>query len=341
MSHDEIAVAPPASLVVSEGADQDGLTPAAAVRVADGWAANTRRAFAHDWRNFADWCAVAGRRSLPATGATLANYVVHLIETAMPAPATLERAIGTVQAHHRAVDLSVNATPARLALRSYRREWAAEGGRVRQAAALTVEQLRTMLEVTGDGLAGLRDRTLLLIGFTMMARRSELACIDIGDVRIVDDGLEVFLPTSKTDKDSVGTTVRVPYGTLAQTCAVRTTHAWLTALAEHGLTDGPLLRGVDRHGRLAGTPGATGRGTGRMSGAGINLVVKRLAEAAGLEGVSAHSLRAGSATAAAMAGVPRAQIAFQGRWEPKSTAVDAYIRPADAWRDNPMRKVGL
>lgn len=341
MSSDEIVVAPAGPLLGSESVDQDGLTPAAAARVADGWAPNTRRAFTHDWRNFADWCAAAGRRPLPATGATLTNYVVHLIETTAPAPATLERAIGTVQAHHRAVDLAVNATPARLALRSYRREWASRGGRVRQAAALTVDQLRGMLEATGEDLAGLRDRTLLLLGFTMMARRSELARIDLDDVRIVEDGLEVFLPTSKTDKDSVGATVRVPYGTLARTCAVRTTRAWLEALAERGLTRGPLLRGVDRHGRLAGTPGATGRGTGRMSGAGINLVVKRLSEAVGLEGVSAHSLRAGSATAAAMAGVPRAQIAFQGRWEPKSTAVDAYIRPADAWRDNPMRRVGL
>src|SRR5699024_1078155 len=272
---------------------------------------------------------------------TLANYVVHLIEVEAPAPATVERVIGTVQAHHRAVDLAVNATPARLALRSYRRDWAAGGGRVKQAAALTVDQLRAMLTATGDGLVGLRDRALLLLGFAMMARRSELAALNVDDVRVVDDGLEVFVATSKTDKDSVGAVARIPYGTLAQTCPVRTVCAYLNALTEAGVTEGPLLRSVDRHGRLAGTAEAAGRGTGRISGAGINLVVKRLAEEVGLDGVTAHSLRAGSATAAAMAGVPRAQIAHQGRWEPQSTAVDSYIRPADAWRDNPMRRVGL
>ncbi len=105
------------------------------------------------------------------------------------------------------------------------------------------------------------------------------------------EGLEVLIATPKTDQDSAGATVR-------------TTCAWIQALAEHGLTAGPLLCGVDRRGRLAGIPGATLRGTGRMSGAGINLIVQRLAAAAELKGVTAHSLRAGSATTSAMAGSP-------------------------------------
>jgi hypothetical protein len=116
---------------------------------------------------------------------------------------------------------------------------------------------------------------------------------------------------------------------------------YLAALAEAGVTAGPLLRSVDRHGRLTGTPDATGRSTGRMSGAGINLVVQRLAEDVGLEDVTAHSLRAGPASAAAAPGVPRAWIARQARWSKKSTAVDSYIRPTGLWRDNPMRNVGL
>ena len=159
--------------------------------------------------------------------------------------------------------------------------------------------------------------------------------------RLRHDGLEVFVATSKTDKDAAGATVAVPYGTLLLTCPVRTTTAYLQALTDTGITHGPLLRSVDRHGRPAGTTDAAGRGTGRMSGAGINLVVKRLAHNADLQNITAHSLRAGPATAAAAAGAPRAWIARQGRWSEKSTAVDTYIRPADAWRDNPIRKVGL
>jgi integrase len=318
----------------------DALTPAAAERVADGWALHTRRAFAEDWGRFAAWCEAHGRRALPATGATLASYVTHLLE-AGPAPATVSRAIGTIQAHHKAVDLAAPTTAARLALRSYRREWAAGGGRVRRAAAVSAEDLAAMAAAAPEGLPGLRDRVVVTLGFAMMARRSELSGLDIGDLRETSEGLEVFVATSKTDKDSTGATVMVPYGTHSMTCPVRTVRAYLAALAEAGVTSGPLLRGVDRRGRIAGTPGTTIPGSGRLSGHAVNAIVQRLAAGAGLEGVSAHSLRAGAATAAARGGAQRADIARQGRWQPTSTAVDSYIRPADAWKDNPIRKTGI
>ncbi|MEY9212011.1 tyrosine-type recombinase/integrase [Thermobifida halotolerans] len=319
------------------------LSEAAAARIADSWAANTRTAYSRDWTAFRTWCDAHDRSALPASAATLATYVDALTRTVPPpAPATVDRALGTIQSHHTAVGLPLDTKPARMVLRSYRRERAQAGHTPRRAPALTVDQLRAMVDATGDDLVGLRDRTLCLLGFAMMARRSELAALDIDDVREVAEGLEVRVRTSKTDRDSVGAGVAVPYGSLARTCPVRTTLAWIAALAETGITTGPLLRAVDRHGRPAGTPGATVRGSGRMSGAGINHVVKTLAQRAGIDApVTAHSLRAGAATAAAAARVPRAHIARQGRWSLRSPVVDTYIRPADAWNDNPIRHVGL
>src|SRR5699024_12351846 len=76
-----------------------------------------------------------------------------------------------------------------------------------QAPALTVEQLRSMLESTEqEGIRGLRDRALLLLGYAMMARRGELAALDITDVRLVEEGLEVCVATSKTEQDAHGVT---------------------------------------------------------------------------------------------------------------------------------------
>ncbi|MEU0240812.1 tyrosine-type recombinase/integrase [Nocardiopsis sp. NPDC006198] len=316
------------------------LTASAAARVADGWAASTRTGYARDWHTFTTWCSHTSRTPLPATAETLASYTDHLTTT-QAAPTTVDRALGAIASRHAAAGHAVSTKAARLVLRSYRREWAAAGGRRKQAPALSVEELRQMLDAAQEGLTGLRDRTLLLLGYAMMARRSELAALNTTDLRQVPEGLEVFVATSKTDKDSAGTTVAIPYGTHLLTCPVRTTTAYLAALADAGVTEGPLLRSIDRHGRAAGTADSAGRGTGRMSGAGINLVVKRLADKAGIENVTAHSLRSGPATAAAAAGAPRAWIARQGRWSEASTAVDTYIRPADAWRDNPIRKVGL
>lgn len=331
--------APPGPGALFRPADAE-LTASAAARVADGWASSTQKGYARDWTTFTAWCASAERTALPATAETLASYVDHLATTGL-APATIDRALGAIASRHHAQGQALTTKAARMALRSYTRAWATAGGRRRRAPALTVDQLRAMLATAGEDLRGLRDRTLLLLGYAMMARRSELAALDSTDLRTVPEGLEVFVAASKTDQDATGVTVAVPYGTHLLTCPVRTTIAYHRALTEAGAGQGPFLRSIDRHGRPLGSPGAAGRGKGRMSGAGINLIVKQLAEKAGLEGVTAHSLRAGPATAAAAAKVPRAWIARQGRWTERSTAVDAYIRPADAWTDNPLRHVGL
>lgn len=76
-----------------------------------------------------------------------------------------------------------------------------------------------------------------------------------------------------------------------------------------------------------------------MSGAGINLIVKTLAEAVDLDGGTAHSLHVGPVTAAAR--VPHGWIACQSRWAERSTAIDSCIRHTATWSDNLIRHLGL
>jgi integrase len=182
---------------------------------------------------------------------------------------------------------------------------------------------------------GLRDRAMLVLGFAMMARRSELAALHISDVTFTDDGLTVLIRKSKTDKDASGAEVTIPRGSHPDTDPVRVVQAWLAALAEHGVTDGPLLRRINRWGQLQ---------DGGMSGAAVNERVRHLAEQAGVPDAgkfTAHGLRAGGPTEAAKAGTPVAFIAEHGRWSPMSPQVHEYVRAVDRWRDNPMRGIGL
>ncbi len=206
-------------------------------------------------------------------------------------------------------------------LRTYRRAWSDAGGRVRQAPPAAVEQLRAMVEATDpESTIGLRDRALLILWFSLMARRSELADLHLDDVREVPEGLVVRIRKSKTDQDAVGVDVAIPYGSHVQTCPVRTVRAWRDRLAEHGITSGPLLRSVDKWGFVGES----------LSGDGIRRAVRATATRAGLPGAedySAHSLRAGGATSAAWAGVPTAVIARHGRWSETSPVVHN-IRPA-------------
>ncbi|GAA5034915.1 hypothetical protein [Actinopolymorpha pittospori] len=56
----------------------------------------------------------------------------------------------------------------------------------------------------------------------------------------------MLIRTSKTDQDAEDARVKVPPGVHPATDLVRVVRAWLAALAAHSVTDGLLLRQVNR-----------------------------------------------------------------------------------------------
>jgi integrase len=298
---------------------------------------NTRRAYERQARDFVTWCAQHGRTPLPATAQTLAEYVSHLADLDK-APSTIEQAIAAIRTAHRHAGHKgePDTTAALAVLKVHRRDRATTGKRKRKAPPVTLDPLRKMIDAADpETLAGRRDRVLLVLGFAMMARRSELAALRIEDIRFTDDGLTVLIRTSKTDQAAEGAEVHIPRGVHPDTDPVRVVRAWLSGLARHDVKAGPLLRRINRWDQLQ---------PGGMSGAAINGRVRHLAAAAGLPNApdfTAHGLRAGGPTEAAKAGHPVSFIAEHGRWSKTSPQVMEYIRPVDKWRDNPMRGIGL
>jgi integrase len=80
-----------------------------------------------------------------------------------------------------------------------------------------------------------------------------------------------------------------------------------------------------------------------LSGEAVSIVVRKRARAAGLaaERITAHSLRAGHATTAAVAGVGLDWIAAQTRHKRLSTLLERYIRHAQALDLTSSRDLGL
>lgn len=321
------------------------ITPAAAdhavsdrtrARIVDAVPDNTRRAYARQWDLFATWCAEHGRTALPATAETLAEYVGHLVDANL-APTTVQQAVAAIRTAHRAVGYrdQPDTEGARLVLRGYRRKRAAGGRRAKQAPPVTIETLRAMVEASDPETSiGLRDRVVLVLGLAMMGRRSELAALELCDLTETPDGLEVLIRASKTDQDAEGAVVAIPHGQHPETDPVRLVCAWRALLTERGITEGPLLRSVTRHGQIGA----------RLSADGLGDVVRAAAHRAGLpdaERYSAHSLRAGGATSAYKAGAPVSVIAAHGRWAPGSPVVLSYVRAVDRWRDNALAGIGL
>ena len=131
----------------------------------------------------------------------------------------------------------------------------------------------------------IRDRALLLLGFWRGFRSDELCRLRIEHVNLTPgEGLTLFLPSSKGDRDNLGRTFRAP--ALRTLCPVEAVNTWQTLAAR---TEGPLFPRIDRWGRLSETP---------MNPGSINKWLRELFAKAGIpesEQYSSHSLRRGFA----------------------------------------------
>lgn len=289
-------------------------------------APNTLRAYRSDWLDFDTWCQAHGLEALPATDKTVALYLTEAADRMKTS--TMQRRLSAIAQAHKAAGHE-SPTKGRVAMvwQGIRR---AKGTAQKGKAPARTQEVRAMVATCGDGLLHARDRALLLLGFAGAFRRSELVGLDVADLDFGADGLTVTLRRSKTDQEGAGQKVGIPYGSTPQTCPVRNLRAWLDAAS---ITSGPVFRSVNRWEQVSAA---------RLTGRAVALIVKRCAEAAGLDPAqyAGHSLRAGLATAAAEAGVSERTIMAQTRHK-SLPMVRRYIRDGNLFRDNAAAAVGL
>jgi site-specific recombinase XerD len=135
-------------------------------------------------------------------------------------PATITRRISAIsQAHQIAgMETPTGSAKVRLVMAEIRRTL----GTAQDAKTpVMVDDLKRMIARLPEGLLGVRDRALLLIGFAGGFRRSELTGLDRDAVEITRDGLVVTIRRWKTDQEGEGRKIGVPYGSNPATCPVR------------------------------------------------------------------------------------------------------------------------
>jgi integrase len=290
-------------------------------------AENTLRGYRNDWKDFCGWCGSRELCPLPASPETVAGYIAdcagHL------KVGSIQRRLNAIAEAHKAVGVEspTSAGIVRNTIKGIRRTLGTAS--VQKAAALT-DDIRAMIAVTDAGLIGTRDRAMILLGFAGAFRRSELVGLNVEDCEFGKDGLTITLRRSKTDQDGAGRKIGIPYGSNPETCPVRVLQTWIERGA---IVDGPLFRSITRHGRLR---------PGRLSGIDVARVVKKLAKRAGLDAAKygGHSLRAGHATTAAIAGASERSIMHQTGHK-SVQMVRRYIRDGNLFRENSAGKLGL
>lgn len=303
---------------------------------AEAKAANTRRAYRSDWKAFCQWCADHGLDPLPAEPTTIQRHVTQMADRGAKV-SSIERRVACLAYLHRRA--GHNPPPTRdpyLAeiMAGIRRRL---GTAVAKKSPLETEDIRRLIAATPvqdeDGdllLAGVRDRALLLVDFACGTRSVEIGSFDLGDLELTKDGYRVRLARSKTDQEGQGQWKAIPYGSHPDTCPVRALQTWLTAA---GITDGPLFRSVDRHGRM---------GSRHLSAEAVRMLVKRACIRAGLDPrrYGGHSVRSGHVTSAAQRGAQTHEIKRQTGHRSMSV-LEGYIRPATIFLENSATKLGL
>ena len=277
-------------------------------------ASSTRQAYQSDLKHFREWGGM-----LPATPEMVAAYVAAY--AGKLSVATITRRVATLSKAHQAMsgENPCRSPLVKATLQGLRRK---HGTAQKQAKVLTQEDLFAMLDAMGDGMKGVRDRALLLLGFGGGFRRSELVGLDVADIETVRQGIIITLRHSKTDQESAGRKIGIPHGRTRH-CPVAALTDWLT---RSGITEGAIFHPTNRHGQLLPE---------RLSGDAVSEVIRERLATVGIdpEGYSGHSLRAGFATSAAQAGASTIKIRQQ-TGHASDAMLSRYIRDGELFVGN-------
>jgi integrase len=290
----------------------------------------TLRAYRTDFEDFTRFCEEHNLPYLPATPTTVALYIADRASSLRSA--TITRRLTSITKAHRAAGFAQSPSSSHHfvvseTLKGIRRTiGTAQEGK----APLLTSDIRRIVAACPETLSGLRDRALILVGFASAFRRSELAAIDYANLTFTQDGLVIDLRRSKTDQEAAGRKVGIPFGKEVATCPVRALRRWL---ASSGIIDGPVFRGVNRHGKLAR------RGLHKDC---VGWILKVAASRAGLkpEPLGGHSLRAGCVTQAAMNGVSERDIMRQTGHK-SAEMLARYIRISEMFTRNAAAGLGI
>jgi len=290
-------------------------------------AESTLRGYRANWREFYTWCEDQHICPLPASHEAVAVYIADC--AARLKVGSIQRRLNAIAEAHKAMRID-SPTHHAMVVNTIKGIRRTRGTAPAQKAPALTEDIRAMVDATDAGIIGARDRALVLLGFAGAFRRSELVGLGVEDCIFGKDGLTITLRRSKTDQEGAGRKIGIPYGSNPETCPVRVLQSWMELA---GITTGPVFRSISRHGRVQ---------AGRLAPIDVARVVKKLAQRAGLDPAkfAGHSLRAGHATSAAIAGASERSIMNQTGHR-SVQMVRKYIRDGSLFRDNSAGKLGL
>ena len=295
-------------------------------------AKNTVRAYKSDFRDFGLFCAQNGFKSLPSEPKIVSLYLTYL-STKEAKMSTLKRRLVSIGVIHRLkghyLDMKHPSIIENI-MGIKRRKGSFQKGKKPILISSLKQLINVIDEQKSEDIKKLRDRTIILIGFSGGFRRNEIVSLDYEDLDFVEEGLKVQIRRSKTDQFGEGSVKALPYFDNSKYCPVISLKNWLKISK---ISNGSLFRRFVKGSKLS---------ENRLTDQTVALLIKEYLRLAGIESknYSGHSLRSGFATSAAASGAEeRSIMAMTGH---KSTEmVRRYIKEANLFKNNALNKIKI
>ena len=293
-------------------------------------ALNTVRAYKSDFKDFGLFCIKNGLKNLPTDPKIVSLYLTFLSSKNVKV-STIKRRLVSIGVIHKMKGYYLDTKhPAIIEnLMGIKRR---KGVKQRAKKPLLINDLKHVIDVINkqkdSDVKKLRNKALLLIGFSGGFRRNELVSIDLEDVEFVFEGLKITLKKSKTDQFSEGFTKGIPHFENSLYCPVNNLKRWLNISK---IKKGPIFTKFSKGSKITNI---------RLSDQSVALIIKEYLIKSGIdsENYSGHSLRSGFATSAAEAVAEERSI--MSMTAHKSTdMVRRYIKEANLFKNNALNKI--
>ena len=293
---------------------------------------NTIRAYKSDFNDFGLFCVQNGFKSLPTEPKIVSLYLTHL-STKDCKMSTLKRRLVSIGVIHKLKGYYLDTKHPSIIeniLGIKRRKGSAQYGK----KPLLISNLKLIINVIdqskSEKINQLRDRSIILIGFSGGFRRNEIVSLNYDDLEFVSEGLKIILRKSKTDQFGEGSLKGLPYFDNPNYCPVISLQEWLNISK---ITSGPVFRRFSKGSKLSEK---------RLTDQTVALLIKKYLELAGMDSrnFSGHSLRSGFATSAAESGAEeRSIMAMTGH--KSAEMVRRYIKEANLFKNNALNKIKI
>lgn len=310
------------NLNVAFHSDQSLLTWVTNPYLAAATSDNTRKAYRSDIKHYE----LAGG-ILPATPEYIVNYLQHFADTLNSR--TLSRRLIAIKHWHQYQGFP-DPTSHPLVTKTMVGITRVHGKPKEKAPALTPEDLQKIVAALSQepSLLAIRDNAVLQIGYFGALRRSEIINIHYEHIKWQKEGIEILLPSSKTDQTHEGQYCAIPYGNEVL-CPIKALENWL---AKSNIKEGAVFRRVTKNEKINASP---------LTALSINHIVQRCAVLTALPNandITPHSLRRGLATSAASANASIKTIMRAGRWNQVNTVME-YIEASERFSENAATNV--